>query len=264
MRRLAALLLLLAGALGILAAALPGTASAQQRAAPRLITDLSQSRVDIEYTFAGADIMLFGAIDRTASLRNRQLDLVVVVRGPSHPLTVRKKERVAGVWLNTRSVRFHTTPSYYAISSTRPIEDIVDAKTAAIYEFGIANLHFSPASTERSSQEIQEFQQGLVELRQRGGLYVENPTGVRVVEGVLFRTSARLPGDAPVGEYTASVFLIADRQVIATTSVPLTVGKIGFEQAVYNFAIDHGFAYGLLAVVIALASGWGVAAIMRR
>ena len=262
MRRLAALLLLLAFAFGTIAA-LPGTASAQSTG-PRLITDLSQSRVDIEYTFAGADIMLFGAIDRASSLRNRQLDLVVVVRGPSHPLTVRKKERVAGVWLNTRSVRFHTTPSYYAISSTRPIEDIVDAKTAAIYEFGIANLHFSPASTERSSQEIQEFQQGLIDLRQRGGLYVEDPNGVRVVEGVLFRTSARLPGDAPVGEYTASVFLVADRQVIATTSVPLTVGKTGFEQAVYNFAIDYGFAYGLLAVVIALASGWGVAAVMRR
>lgn len=93
---------------------------------------------------------------------------------------------------------------------------------------------------------------------------MENPTGVRVVEGVLFRTSASLPGDAPVGEYSASVFLIADRQVIATTSVPLTVGKIGFEQAVYNFAIEQGFAYGLLAVIIALASGWGVAAVMRR
>lgn len=262
MRRLAALFLLLACTLGALSA-LPGAASAQ-RAGPRLITDLSQSRVDIEYTFAGADIMLFGAIDRASSLRNRQLDLVVVVRGPSHPLTVRKKERVAGVWLNTRSVRFHTTPSYYAISSTRPIENIVDPKTAAIYEFGIANLHFSPASTERSAQEIQEFQTGLVDLRNRGGLYVENPAGVRVVEGVLFRTSARLPGDAPVGEYTASVFLIADRQVIATTSVPLTVGKTGFEQAVYNFAIDQGFAYGLLAVAIALASGWGVAAVMRR
>lgn len=262
MRRLTALLLLLACALSA-ALALPGAASAQ-RAAPRLITDLSQSRVDIEYTFAGADILLFGAIDRASSVRNRQLDLVVVVRGPSHPLTVRKKERVAGVWLNTRSVRFHTTPSYYAISSTRPIEDIVDPKTAAIYEFGIANLHFSPASTERSAQEIQDFQQGLIDLRQRRGLYVEDPSGVRVVEGVLFRTSARLPGDAPVGEYTASVFLIANRQVIATTSVPLTVGKTGFEQAVYNFAIDQSLAYGLLAVVIALASGWGVAAVMRR
>ena len=74
----------------------------------------------------------------------------------------------------------------------------------------------------------------------------------------------RLPGDAPVGEYTASVFLVSEGEVLATTSVPLTVGKTGFEQAVYSFAIDHGFAYGLLAVVIALASGWGVAAIMKR
>ena len=262
MRRLAVLCLLAACGLAMLAA-LPGAALAQ-RAGPRLITDLSQNRVDIEYTFAGADILLFGAIDRASSLRNRQLDLVVVVRGPSYPLTVRKKERVAGMWINTRSVRFHTTPSYYAISTTRPIDEIVDPKTAAIYEFGISNLHFSPASTERSAQEIQEFQTGLVDLRSREGLYVENEGGVRVVEGVLFRTSTRLPGDAPVGEYSASVFLIADRQVIATTTVPLTVGKTGFEQAVYSFAIDHSLAYGLLAVIIALASGWGVAAIMRR
>lgn len=262
MRRLAALCLMLACALAALAA-LPGTASART-GGPRLITDLSQSRVDIEYTFAGADIMLFGAIDRASALRNRELDLIVVVRGPSRPLIVRKKERVAGVWLNTRSVRFHTTPSFYAISSTRPIEEIVDPKTAAIYEFGIANLHFSPASTERSAQEIQEFQTGLVDLRKRRGLYVENESGVRVVEGVLFRTSARLPGDAPVGSYSASVFLISGGKVIANTSVPLTVGKTGFEQTVYDFAVNHSLAYGLLAVIIALASGWGVAAVMKR
>ncbi|MCH8684248.1 TIGR02186 family protein [Pedomonas mirosovicensis] len=261
MRRLAVLLLALAGVLGA-GLALPEPAAAQR--GPRLITDLSQSRIDIEYTFAGADILLFGAIDRASSLRNRQLDLVVVVRGPSYPLTVRKKERVAGVWLNTRSVRFQTAPSYYALSSTRPVSELVDEKTAAIYEFGIKNLHFSPASTERSAKEIQEFQQGLVELRQRRGLYVEDPTGVRVVEGVLFRARTRLPGDAPVGEYTASVFLVSGGDVIATTSVPLTVGKTGFEQVVYNFAVNHGLAYGLLAVVIALASGWGVAAIMKR
>ncbi|MGK2285264.1 TIGR02186 family protein [Pedomonas sp. V897] len=263
MRRLAALLLLLT-ALGAGLAALPGAAVAQQRSGPRLITDLSQSRVDIEYTFAGADILLFGAIDRASALRDRPLDLIVVVRGPSYPLTVRKKERVAGVWLNTRSVRFLTAPSYYALASTRPVEELVDEKTAAIYEFGIANLHFSPASTERSAREIQEFQQGLVDLRQRGGLYVEDPGSIKVVEGVLFRARAQLPGDAPVGEYIASVFLVSEGKVLATTSVPLTVGKTGFEQAVYTFAVNHGLAYGLLAVVIALAFGWGVAAIMKR
>lgn len=231
---------------------------------PRLITDLSQSRIDIEYTFAGADLLLFGAIDRAQSLRQRDLDLVVVVRGPSQPLTVRKKERVAGVWLNTRSVRFQTAASYYSLSSTRPIEDIVDAKTAAIYEFGIKNLHFSPAETERSAEELQEFQQGLIDLRVREGRYSENPAGVRVVEGVLFRAKAALPGDTPVGEYIASVFLVADGKVIAQTSVPLSVGKSGFERAVYTFATDYSFAYGLLAMFIALGSGWVAATLMRR
>lgn len=249
-RALAGLLLLV-----VLGGAAPG---------PRLITDLSQSRIDIEYTFAGADLLMFGAIDRTTMRPDRKLDLVVVVRSPAQPVVVRQKERVAGVWLNTRSVRFQTVPGYYSVATTRPIGDLVDPRMAAIYEFGIDNLHFSPAETERSAEELRTFQAGLIDLRRRGGLFTETIGGVRVVEGVLFRARARLPGDVPVGEYRVYVFLVEKGRVIAQTSVPLTVGKSGFERAVYTFAQENSVSYGLLAVAIALAAGWVAGAIMRK
>jgi hypothetical protein len=61
----------------------------------------------------------------------------VVLRGPTRPIIVREKQKVAGIWVNADSIDFRSAPAYYAIASSRPIDKIVDARTAAIYELGL-------------------------------------------------------------------------------------------------------------------------------
>lgn len=251
MRRMLALLLLLF-------AALPAAAQ------PRLIADVSQSRIDIEYSFAGAELLIFGAIQYPGGRTPEQApDIVVIVRGPPEPITIRRKEKVLGIWMNVDAVRFETAPGFYAVATSAPSTRLTDERTAAIYELGLDHLQLSPASG-NPPEEIRAFEEGLLDLRRRGGLYTETAGGVDIVEKVLYRARVKLPSDVPVGRYTAEIYLVREGQVQARASRKIEIGKSGFERAVYVAAQNHELSYGLFAVTLALISGWAASTIVRR
>src|SRR5687767_12059851 len=109
--------------------------------APILVPDVSQREVEIRYSFTGADLLLFGAIVYPDGRRpQKPADVVVVLKGPDQSITMREKQKVAGIWINADSARFRSAPSFYALASSRPIGRIVDERTAAIYEMGVDKL----------------------------------------------------------------------------------------------------------------------------
>ena len=112
----------------------------------KLISDISQNRIDIEYSFAGAKSagVRRGAISRRPDT-GRRAGNSIVVRGPAEPITVRRKARVAGIWLNTAKARYESAPGFYAVASSRPVRDMLDETTAAIYEIGLHHLQLSPS-----------------------------------------------------------------------------------------------------------------------
>ena len=117
---------------------------APPQAEPRLVPDVSQRHVEIRYSFSGAELLLFGAILYPGGkVPTRPADIVVVLKGPVQPIVVREKQKIAGIWMNADSNRFRSAPSYYAVASSRPIKDLVDERTAAIYELGLQNLQLS-------------------------------------------------------------------------------------------------------------------------
>lgn len=180
--------------------------------------------------------------------------LAVVVRGPTEPVTVRRRERVLGIWVNRRAVRFESVPGYYAVATTAPVEALLDERNAAIHEIGLDFLQLSPAGYV-DPDEARQFQAGLVDLRREAGLYVEQPYGVRLTADVLFRARIPMPSAVPVGEYLAEVFLISDGRVRAKATAPILVEKSGFERSIFLFAHRHGLAYGLGSVGLAVLAG---------
>ncbi len=241
-----------------LAAAQPATA------AIKLISDISQSRIDIEYSFAGANLLVFGAVQYPGGRPPGDApEIAIVVRGPAEPITVRRKARVAGIWLNTAKARYESAPGFYAVASSRPVRDMLDETTAAIYEIGLDHLQLSPASA-NAPADLQAFEAGLLALRKRTGLYAENPHGVSIVENMLYSARIAIPSAVPVGDYDAQIFLIRQGRVVATTNRRIAIGKSGFERAVYVAATDHGLAYGLAAVALALVAGWVGGQLTRR
>ncbi len=231
---------------------------------PVLVPDVSQRDIQIIYSFTGAELLLFGAIlypgGRTP---DRPAEIAVVVKGPVEPITLREKQQVAGIWINADSASFRSAPAFYAVATSRPLDQIVDERTAAIYELGIRNLQLSPADAD-TPDEANRFENGLVDLRQRTSLYVQQPGAVLITDGVLYRARIRIPARVPVGTYTAETFLIQDGRVIAAAVRDISIRKGGFEQFVANAAQDHGFIYGLLAVAMSVSLGWAAGALFRR
>jgi len=186
-----------------------------------------------------------------------------VLRGPVQPILVREKQRILHIWMNADSNRFRSAPSFYSVASSRPISDLVDERTAAIYEMGLHNLQLSPGGGALPEKE-RRFEAGLLDLRRRHGLYAENARGVEISGGVLYRATIAIPSQVPVGTYTAETFLIDRGKVIAAATRDIQIDKSGFERFVALAARRHEGLYGIAAVLMSLGMGWAAAAFFRR
>ena len=234
------------------------------QAKPVLVPDISARSVEIRYSFTGAQLLLFGAILYPGGrIPTDKADIVVVLKGPVEPIIVREKQKIAGIWMNADSNRFRSAPSFYAVASSRPVRELVDERTAAIYELGLQDLQLSPGGGALPEKE-RRFEAGLLDLRRRSGLYAEHPNGVEISEGVLYRARITIPSQVPVGTYTTETFLIDDGKVIAAATRDVQIGKAGFERTVALAARQHGFLYGLAAVLMSLGLGWSAAMLFRR
>ena len=231
---------------------------------PELVPDVSAREVEIRYSFTGAQLLLFGAVLYPGGrVPEKPADVVVVLRGPDQPILIREKQKVAGIWMNVDQSRFRSAPSFYSVASSRPLRDLVDDRTASIYELGLRNLQLSPGGGALPGRE-RHFEAGLLELRTRQGLYAENSHGIEVNNGVLYRAVITIPSQVPVGTYTAETFLIEDGRVLAAATRDVKIGKSGFERYVALVARRHAFFYGLAAVLLSLGLGWAAAAAFRR
>jgi uncharacterized protein (TIGR02186 family) len=231
---------------------------------PVLVPDISARQVQIRYSFSGAQLLLFGAVVYPGGRPpDRQVDIAVVLRGPDQPILVREKSKIAGIWMNADSNRFRSAPSFYAVASSRPISDLLDERTAAIYELGLHNLQLSPGGGALPEKE-RRFETGLLDLRSRRGLFAENPHGVEIAGGVLYRAVITIPSQVPIGTYTAETFLIDRHKVIAAATRDIQISKSGFERYVALSARRHQLIYGLTCVLLSLGLGWAAAAAFRR
>jgi uncharacterized protein (TIGR02186 family) len=242
---------------------LPISATAQN--VPKLVPDVSQRQINIQSGFTGAEMLLFGAIIYPRGVApDGQVDVAVVLRGPTRSVTLREKQKIAGIWINVDSTDFRSVPAYYAIASSRPLYQIVNSKTAAIYELGLDRLQLSP-SGEVNATEQRRFVDGLVDLNRRNGLFRQEAGTVEITDQVLYRARLKIPSSVPVGVYTAETLLIRDgRVIVADDNVEVRIRKTGFEQLVTILAQDYALFYGAMAVLVSLLLGWFAGFVFNR
>jgi uncharacterized protein (TIGR02186 family) len=223
---------------------------------PILVPEVSQHEIQVRQGFTGTELLLFGAIMTPEGTRvGRDLDIVVVLKGPTRSIVLREKQKVAGIWINAESTAFRSAPSFYAVASSKPIAKIVDEKTAAIYELGLPWLQLSPIGA-IDPEEQTRFAAGLVDLMVRKGLYKQEEGGVQLSGQVLYQARISLPSSVETGVYTAETFAISRGRVVASATSEVEVRKLGFELAIARFAEDFSVWYGLLAVAVSVLMGW--------
>ncbi len=242
--------------LGALACLGVGSLSLPSARAEPLLVDLSDHLVKITAGFVGTDVLVFGAISGPG-------DIVVVVKGPAKDLIVRKKSRVAGMWLNRDSLTFVRAPTFYSVAATRPLAEFVPLALLQRQGIGVEHLRLEErgAATEG---EVAEFRLGLVRNKQGEGLYAREVAKIAVLAGGLFRADLSFPANVPTGAYTVEVYLIRDGDVASAQTTPLVVSNVGVGADVHFFAHGHAALYGVFAVLLALLAGWAASAAFRR
>lgn len=223
---------------------------------PILVPEVSQHEIRVRQGFTGTEMLLFGAVLDPAGGRAREpYDIVVVLKGPTQPILLREKAKRLGIWLNADSTAFRSAPSFFAVASSRPIGEVVDERTAAIYELGLDFLQLSPTG-EIDPEEQARFTAGLVDLRRREGLYQEQAGGVMISKGVLYQARIAIPSNVVTGRYTAETFAITRGRVVASAVAEVEVRKTGFERLVAEQAERSSVLYGLFAVALSVLMGW--------
>jgi uncharacterized protein (TIGR02186 family) len=230
-----------------------------------VITDLSERNVPIEWNFTGTQILIFGAIKQLAN-NNKVPDVVIVVRGPNQKISARRKERIAGIWINAKTIPFEKVPGYYSTVSSRPLSEI--ASEATLLELGIgfdAVSHILEVENAGAGKTgLRAFSDAVVRIMRQDGLYRDHPNGVKIIDKSLFRANVSLPANVPIGEFTADIYLFWGGNVLSAESLPLYIEKKGFEQIVYTLAFDYPMLYGVFAVALALLAGLAASALFKR
>lgn len=231
--------------------------------------DVSTRNVAITSSFTGTEIVVFGSVENSKqpSAESGYYDVIVVVEGTPAPVLVRKKGNVAGIWVNTRSLRFVPMPSYYAVVSTRPIEDIATPDVLAKSGIGFEQVAVLPARgfvSDMTEKELKGYQQAVIRLKQKDGLYVRQDYGVAFIGRSLFRCAVELPANVPVGPLKARVYLFREGALIGTYTARVKLERAGLELLLHDFAKRYPLFYGLFAVAIAVGAGLLASFAFRR
>lgn len=234
----------------------------QTAAQSTLITDISSHLISVTSDFTGTELLLFGAVELDPEeVGPGTGDVLVIVRGPERKVVVRRKDRVAGIWVNTEAVEFNKVPSFYAIASSRPVEEIASPDMLQRLRIGPERLRFQP---DRIGEDIVDFEQALIRQKSRERLYSDQDAAVYFLGNKLFRATIAIPANVPVGDYIAEFYLFKDGELLSATSSPLFIKKSGFGRMVYDFAHQSPALYGTFAILFALLAGWVASVIFRK
>lgn len=232
-------------------------------AAPKgewLVSGLSVDSVGITASFNGSDILIYGAVARQAPVPpGPPLEIIVTVEGPSEAVTIRKKQRVAGIWVNRQSVAVAAAPGFYAVATSGPLEEILLPEEDTRFRISIP-LAMRALGEVQDVEDTIPFTEALIRLRMADGRYRLDEGSVHVLEQTLFRADIALPAQLVEGDYKARVFLLRDGRVIDTQRSAIAVHKVGLERWLFRLAMDQPFRYGILSLILAAAAGWGASA----
>jgi uncharacterized protein (TIGR02186 family) len=231
--------------------------------------DVSARNVPVTSSFHGTEIVIFGAVDNSQqpSAESGYYDVLIVVEGVPGRIVVRRKNNVAGLWLNTSSATFDVVPSYYAIASTRPIDEITTEEFRASHGVGFQHLRFVPAFGQPqalSTEDLREFQQAIIRLKQKQGLYIQDNFRVAFIGKSLFRATIELPANVTVGPFDTRVYLFHDEKLLSQYSVRLNLEREGLERYLHRFAFGSPTLYGLVTVALAIAAGLVASTVFGR
>ncbi|WCR55438.1 MAG: Transmembrane protein co-occuring with sulfite exporter TauE/SafE [Bartonella clarridgeiae] len=217
---------------------------------------VTTNTITVGANFSGHDLYIAGVLENMNPLFRQQnrYDVIVSLEGQTRSMIVREKKRKAGMWINADCVTFKNAPLFYSMVTTREIDNITDAESYK--RLGLGLSYFFLSTDEKDQEKTRSFRNELIELQKAKNLYHEEAGGVYFGSGSLFTAHFQLPANVPVGRYHVNAYLFRDGQYISSATTTLEIVKAYVAYTIFHEARKHSFWYGIVAVFVAMATGF--------
>ena len=223
-----------------------------------LVTDLSESTVEISSTFSGADILLFGAYDG-----QKNDDIIVVVSGQKGNIKVDKKEKKFGIWMITKSIKFLNIPKYYYIASNRKIKEITNKTEIKKRKLDLNSFELKNDKIDYKNLDKKWYEALKRNMKKKQFWKIEE-NSIKLNKNTLFRKTLSLPSNVSTGMYNVKILHYRKGNLISQEESKIKIDKTGISANIYNVAQNFSAIYGIIAVIVALFFGWFTNFIFRR
>jgi uncharacterized protein (TIGR02186 family) len=228
-----------------------------------VVAGLSQTRVAITAQFEGSEILIYGAVKRSApGPEGPPLEVIITAEGPAMPVMVRSKDRRFGLWVNTGAVRIDQAPSFYAIATTAPLAQVLTETEDLRHRISIPRA-IRAVGVAAENLDAPSYTTALIRIREASGAYGMREGAVTLSQDTLFRADVALPANLTEGDYRVRIFLTRGGAVIDSFESTINVRKEGLERWLTNLARQQPLIYGLLSLLIAVVAGWAASAGFR-
>lgn len=224
-----------------------------------LSVQIARDHVDVTVGFVGDSVEVFG--DR----RDPDTIVAIVVEGPEKDITLWKRARVLGAWINRHYVQFKDVPSYYHYAVSTDNLDNIPSEILNDYALGHDAL-FNNIEIEKSRkvEDKKKFEEMLLDKKRSNDIFFEEPASFMFLNDNFFRVSFPIPPSAPTGEYKVRSFLVKDNKVIQEDDATFKVEQVGLNAFIFEMSRDNSFVYALICIILAVFSGWLVSVLRVR
>jgi len=203
--------------------------------------------VEISAFFHGREVTITGTLPAG-------YQAVAEVVGPVGQEHLMRKGRRGPLWMNVGEVSVSGAPSLYLVLSSAA--DLLTKGST----WGFQSLKKDIALAGVPEKEKGKFLEQFLELKQSEKLYAVWPGGLKLTPAGDDRQEVRgkfwLPANVKPENYKVCLTAIRDGQAAEQQCAPLAVQMIGFPALLMSLAYEHGLLYGILAVVIAIFTGF--------
>ncbi len=220
-----------------------------QAAEEPLQLKLAAGHVDISTFYNGTTLEVSGSLPADA-------EVVLQVSGPKKEVHLKEKGKVAGfLWMNKNDVTLENTPSVYMVyTPAGPVDNYLRPDLGVGYQALVQDIAINPESADKKfifAEYVKLMEEsGVYAIHEGSVKYGKSENGIKT-----FTVSLIVPSKMSAGAYQVEALAVKDGAAVGRVSEELTLKLTGLPAVIASMAFDKPLLFGIMAVVIAIATG---------
>jgi hypothetical protein len=232
-------------------------------ASAMLTARANHDHITVDFFYHGSTVSVKGESDPG-------VDLVIKITSPEGHQVLKQKGKVGGLlWMNVGQLKFEQTPNFYAVYSTKKLDEILNREEQEKYVIGYPALakHVEVAPVANAEEKAKWFDE-FVKYKEASKVYACSAGKIATTANPAGRQEYYIltdwPYQAAPGDYLVTVYAVKDGKVVEQAVSKVNVEQVGIVKTLATMAKNSAAFYGILSIGIALGAGFGVGLIFRK